>query len=61
MISYFIQHNQHVSQLDHEKKTNKATKGVLGLGMMQPLQEYNDGQNKDLEHLNESLKLKVYI
>jgi hypothetical protein len=43
MIWYFIQPNQHVSQLDHEKKTNKATKGVLGLGMMQPDQEDTDG------------------
>jgi hypothetical protein len=33
-----------------KKKTNKATKGVLGLGMMQPYQEDNDGQKKDLEH-----------
>jgi len=61
MIWYFIQPNQHVSQSDHEKKTNKATKGVLGLGMMQPYQEDNDGQKKDLEHSNQSLKLKVCI
>jgi len=26
-----------------KKKTNKVTKGVLGLGMMQPNQEDNDG------------------
>jgi hypothetical protein len=44
-----------------KKKTNKATKGVLGLGMMQPYQEDNDGQKKDLEHSDQSLKLKVCI
>jgi hypothetical protein len=61
MISYLIQPNQHVSQLDHEKKPNKATKGVLRLGMMQLNQEDSDVQKKYLEHLDQSLKLKVCI
>jgi hypothetical protein len=44
-----------------KKKPNKATKGVLGLGMMQPNQKDNDVQKKDLEHLDQSFKLKVSI
>jgi len=53
------------SQLDHEKKNILARPPIrvvgCGLGSLSQNQEDNDGQQKNLEHSIQSLKLEIYI